>query len=69
MYEWSEELQCLVDYMGIPVSRSEAKAVLDAAQAHLQKSSVQLAALAKTVLVKRYPEMVEQQDLTPKRFS
>lgn len=69
MSEWNEELQCLVDYMGMPISRKEAQEELVAAKAHLKKSPVQLAALAKTVLTKNYPSMVEQQDLSPERFA
>jgi len=57
---WSEEHQCLVDYMGLPLTKTEARNLMAAAKAHLRKSEIKLAAIKNEVLEKKYPKMAEQ---------
>lgn len=60
MYEWNEQLGCLVDYMGLPVPLSEARLVQAKIKLHLKKSPEQLAVIAYAVMQEKYPAMVEQ---------
>lgn len=46
MIQWDDTNKVLVDYMGYPISRSEALAFRERIRLHLKKSSADLAAVA-----------------------
>lgn len=68
MIQWDDNRQMVVDEMGIPLSKKEAREWMEALRAHLKNTPKKLCAAAVDVLSQRYPNMVEQVDYTPGRF-
>lgn len=69
MIQWSDEHKCLIDYMGYPISRSEAIALRKAITTHLKKSPADLAAIARQIVRQQAPNMEEQMNLEPENFA
>ena len=55
MINWNEEHKCLCDYMGLPISRSDAIALRDLIRQHLKHSAPDLAHAANEIMRERYP--------------
>jgi len=55
MIQWDESRQILTDYMGYPLSRSEAVAYREAIRKHLKNSAADLAEIANQKLKKEMP--------------
>ncbi len=68
MIQWSEELQCLTDYMGVPCSRTQALEYREALRKHLKHSAADLAGIALKVLKEKHPNMAEQLPFCPEDF-
>ena len=68
MYEWNEQRECLVDYMGLPVSLTETKALLAQVKTHLKKTPEQLAEIATQVMAGRFPKTAKNNPPTVEEF-
>lgn len=68
MIQWDEESKVLTDYMGCPLSRSEALELREQLRKHLKKSPADLAHLAIKNLGARNPRMAEQINFQPEDF-
>lgn len=59
MDHWSEEHKCLCDYMGLPITRTEAKEAIALLRAHLKRTPAQLAKIHNDLVAKSHPSMVK----------
>lgn len=57
---WNEEHQCLVDYMGLPLTKTEVRNLKALCSQHLKRSEIQLAASKNAIMEKDHPRMAEQ---------
>jgi hypothetical protein len=57
MYQWNAEYKCVVDYMGLPISRTEAITLKGLLEAHLLNSAKQLAAAKVALAHERHPDL------------
>lgn len=60
MIEYNEELGMIVDYMGLPVTRTTAFALLGMAERHLQHSEAELADAYNAILKQQNPGMANE---------
>ena len=58
--DWSEELSCFIDYMGLPLSRSDAMYLMERAAQHLQHSVEELGYWRYELMAKNYPSMLPE---------
>lgn len=58
----------LTDYMGLPLTKVQVRALLIKAQKHLEKDPEELAAYGNSVLKKKYPAMALKIELDAARF-
>ena len=65
MYHWNDEYKCVVDYMGLPISRSEATAIHDLMEKHLLNSAKQLAAAKVALAHELHPDMAHNVSQSP----
>lgn len=56
MPHWNEKFKCLVDYQGIPLSRSQVESLVRQAAEHLKNTPEQLAAAASAIAAKAFPK-------------
>lgn len=56
---WNDQHQCLCDYMGLPLTKTEVRAYLELCKKHLKRSEMQLAASSNTILEQVHPTMAE----------
>ena len=57
MIAWNPDFKCAVDHMGLPLSRSEAQALAELLQRHLQNTPEALAVAKVALGHTLYPEM------------
>ena len=69
MIQWDEVNQVLVDYMGYPISRTEALEYRRLIALHLKKSPADLSSSARKIMKVQAPSMVEQTDFSEERFT
>lgn len=64
MYQWNEEHQCIVDAMGLPISRTQAKILLAQCEQHLARAPVELFEIHHREMLVLHPRMVHNMNLT-----
>lgn len=69
MIQWDSERKVLVDYMGMPLSRTEAEELRKCITLHLKHSAADLAGVALKVTKERFPNMVEQINFDPDKYT
>jgi hypothetical protein len=65
---WNEQFQTLTDLMGLPITRTEAKALRSLINQHLKKSPAELSAIARVLIRAKNPNMESQINLDPERY-
>lgn len=65
---WDDKHKVLTDYMGLPISRTEALLLREQINKHLKKSSADLAAIEIKIVEEKHPYMAKQMTFDPERF-
>ena len=66
MYQWDDDHQTWVDYMGLPLTRTELIGMRELVRQALTKTPAQLARDYNDILLKQHPDQFEQHKKTTK---
>ncbi len=68
MYGWDGRRKVVLDHMGFPISISEAKVWVTRLTAHINQGPAAIAGQCYDIVVCRFPDMLDQMDMSPERF-
>jgi hypothetical protein len=67
--DWNEEWQVFVDIMGLPIPKRDLKELREQLAVAEAMDPKEIAAIAKEIMKRRYPDMVERFDFTEERYA
>lgn len=66
--QWNPEYKCFVDYMGMPLTKDEVRAIEKRIRLHLGADPEKLAELANVAYAAHSPGMAKDYPITSERF-